>query len=72
MIDAGPAGWNEIQFRELDGKVGQALFIFGDDFTVLAQPAPLIPALSIGGLIGLGVLLAAAAGGYLRHSHRSR
>lgn len=35
VIDAGPTGWNEIQFRELDGKVGQALFIFGDDFTVL-------------------------------------
>ena len=36
VIDAGPTGWNEIQFRELDGKVGQELLIFGDDFTVLS------------------------------------
>ena len=36
VIDAGPTGWDEIQFREIDGKIGQALYIFGDDFTVLS------------------------------------
>ena len=39
VIDAGPAGWDEIQFREIDGKIGQALYIFGDDFTVLSTGA---------------------------------
>jgi hypothetical protein len=36
VVDANPTGWNDIQFREIDGKIGQALFIFGDDFTVLS------------------------------------
>ena len=36
VIDAGPTGWNDIQFREIDGKIGQALYLFGDDFTVLS------------------------------------
>ena len=48
--------------RELDGKVGRALLMSSDDVTVLAQPASLIPALSIEGLIGLGALRAVAAG----------
>ncbi len=33
VIDARPAGFTSFEFRELDGKVGQELFIFGDDFT---------------------------------------
>jgi hypothetical protein len=39
VIDAGPTGLTQLQFREVDGKIGQALFVFGDDFTVLAEPA---------------------------------
>ena len=67
MIDAGPVGITEVQFRELDGKVGQALFIFGDDFTILGEPvAPVqLPALGVPGIISLGFLLLIAGGGYL-------
>jgi hypothetical protein len=32
VIDARPAGFTRFEFRELDGKVGQELNIFGDDF----------------------------------------
>ncbi len=39
VIDTRPAGFTQFEFREIDGKVGQALFIFGDDFTMLT-PAP--------------------------------
>ena len=65
VIDAGPAGFTEVQFRETDGKVGQALFIFADDFTLLAQPAALVPALGARGLWILAVLLGLAGRRYL-------
>ena len=70
VIDAGPVGITEVQFRELDGKVGQALFIFGDDFTILGEPvAPVqLPALGVPGIISLGFLLLIAGGGYLWRS----
>jgi hypothetical protein len=71
VIDAGPVGLTEVQFRETDGKVGQALFIFGDDFTLLAQPTVQVPALGVLGVIGLGFLLAVTASWYLRGSHAS-
>ena len=45
LIDTGPLGVDEIQFREIDGKVGQSLFIFADDFTVLTPPVAPIPTL---------------------------
>jgi hypothetical protein len=57
VIDAGPVGFTEVQFRELDSKLGQLLLIFGDDFTLLAQPAVLVPAFGVPGLIALGLLL---------------
>jgi hypothetical protein len=39
VIHAGPTGFDRFEFLELDGKVGQALFIWGDDFTlVTAEP----------------------------------
>ena len=71
LIDAGPASLTELQFRELSGKIGQALFLFGDDFTILAQPLILLPTLDGPALIGLGLLLAATATWYLRRSHAS-
>ena len=37
VIDARPAGFRQFEFRELDGKIGQALYIFGDDFTLLTS-----------------------------------
>ena len=41
VIDTRPAGFTQFEFREIDGKVGQALFIFGDDFTLLTSaPSP--------------------------------
>jgi len=48
LIDAGPTGLSELQFRELDGKVGQAFFIFLDDVHVLAPPPPPPPVPSMG------------------------
>jgi hypothetical protein len=35
VIDTSPTGFSQFEYRELDGKVGQALFIFADDFTLL-------------------------------------
>lgn len=39
VIDTRATGFTQFEFREVDGKVGQALYIFGDDFTLLT-PAP--------------------------------
>jgi VCBS repeat-containing protein len=66
VIDAGPAGLTEVQFRETDGKIGQALLLFGDDFTLLAEPNPVIPALTRPGVTVLGLLLVGLAVAYLR------
>ena len=38
IIDASAAGFTHFEFREVDGKIGQALFIFGDDFTFTGTP----------------------------------
>lgn len=38
VIDASATGFTHFEFRELDGKVGQALFISGDDFTLTGTP----------------------------------
>ena len=38
VIDASASGFTDFEFRELDGKVGQALYIFGDDFTFTGTP----------------------------------
>jgi hypothetical protein len=54
VIDAGPVGLTQLQFRELDGKVGQALFIFGDDFSVLPEPGERV--LQLTALAGLALL----------------
>ncbi len=68
VIDAAPAGFTRFEFRETDGKIGQALFIWADDFTLAtAAPEP-IPAVSTRGLMVLGLLLALAAAGYFRRS----
>ena len=62
VIDAGPTSLEEIQFRELDGKIGQVLSIFGDDFSVLAEPSPSVPALGWAGRVAAAALLTALAG----------
>jgi len=72
VIDAGPIGFTEIQFRETDGKVGQLLLIFGDDFTLLAQSGIPISTLDAPGLIGLVVLLAVVGGWFVRRSYANR
>jgi hypothetical protein len=38
VIDASATGFTHFEFREIDGKIGQALFIFGDDFTFTGTP----------------------------------
>ncbi|MEN8008519.1 MAG: Ig-like domain-containing protein [Candidatus Krumholzibacteriota bacterium] len=40
VIDTRPAGFNRFSFEEQDGKIGQALYIFGDDFTFLTTEPP--------------------------------
>jgi hypothetical protein len=64
VIDAGPDGFAEVQFRETDGKIGQALFIWADDFTLLAEPTAPVPAPALGapGVTGLVLLLAFVGG----------
>jgi hypothetical protein len=37
VIDARPAGFTEFEFREMDGKIGQAFYVFGDDFSLVGE-----------------------------------
>lgn len=37
------SGFRKFQFREMEGKIGQALYIFADDFTFGAAPAGAVP-----------------------------
>ncbi len=37
VIDTRTAGFRQFEFRELDGKIGQALYIWADDFTLLTS-----------------------------------
>ena len=79
-IDASASGFTHFEFRELDGKVGQALYIFGDDFTFTGVPssadgdlAPwdnpdgLINAADI--LIAIQLVLGQRTPGALQYSH---
>ncbi len=43
VIDTRPTGFTKFKFEEQDGKIGQSLFIFGDDFTLLTT-APIVSA----------------------------
>jgi hypothetical protein len=43
VIDTRSAGFMQFEFRELDGKIGQSLFIFGDDFTMLSTVQTAVP-----------------------------
>jgi hypothetical protein len=69
VIGADPNGFAQVQFRETDGKLGQLLLIFGDDFTLLAEPS--VPATALDGprLIALALLLASAVAWYLSRSY---
>jgi len=72
VIDAGPAGIAEVQFRELDGKVGQSLLVFGDDFTLLGEPDVPVPALGKPGVVGLAILFVIVASTYSWRSSTDR
>jgi hypothetical protein len=57
VIDTGPTGFDEVQFREVDGRVSDAFLIFADDFTLLAEPddgPPPEPGTPVPGLGKLG------------------
>lgn len=41
VIDTRPTGFSRFSFEEQDGKVGQALFVWGDDFTFLTTAPPI-------------------------------
>lgn len=72
VIDAGPTGFTELQFRELDGKIGQPLFIWADDFTILAEPsAARVPTLSPLVILALGFVLMFAASWQLHQPGRA-
>jgi hypothetical protein len=61
IIDIGPLGFSEVQFREVDGRVSDAFFIFADDFTILAEPViPQVAAMDDLSRSGLGILLLVA------------
>jgi len=38
VVDASTAGFRSYEFRELDGTIGQAEYIWGDDFTFAINP----------------------------------
>ena len=38
VIDTSVAGFTSFEFREISGKIGQALYIWGDDFTLVGTP----------------------------------
>ncbi len=40
LIDGTLSGFNGYEFRELDGKIGQARYIFGDDFIIATTSPP--------------------------------
>jgi hypothetical protein len=62
VIDTGPTGMSEVQFREMDGRISDAFFIFGDDFTLLAEPTAIpVPGLGALASTALGSLLLATA-----------
>jgi len=66
VIDARPAGFSRFEFREQDGKVGQSLFIFGDDFTLVGEEPAAVPGLPLEGLIVAALLQAAIAARRIR------
>jgi hypothetical protein len=57
VIDRG-SGFRKFSFVETDGKVGNELLIFADDFTFAT--APNIPAMSQRTLLFLGLLVVVA------------
>ena len=40
VVDTRPTGFHRFEFREIDGKVGQALYVWGDDYTLLTAEPP--------------------------------
>jgi hypothetical protein len=76
VLDVGPTGFSEVQFREVDGRISDAFYVFADDFTVLAEPqdafVPSVPALTPAGWASLVAALAIVTGLALRrHSPRN-
>jgi hypothetical protein len=69
VIEAGATGFTIFEFRELDGKVGQERRIFADDFTLLVG-APVVPALSMSGLVAVWCLVT-ISGAWLAATGRS-
>ena len=57
LIDTRPEGFRKFSFEEQDGKVGQAFYIWGDDFTFLrteANTSPVRPAGTLFSFRGAG------------------
>lgn len=50
VIDTRTAGFRQFEFRELDGKIGQALYIFADDFTLLTSGQTDVPEAETGSM----------------------
>lgn len=40
VVDDSPGGFRSYEFREMDGKVGQEFYVWGDDFTLAIVPPP--------------------------------
>ncbi len=62
VLSTGPTGFNEIQFREVEGRPGDSFMVWSDDFTVLAVPTALaVPSSNVLGMTALATLMLAAA-----------
>jgi len=60
VIDARASGFTRFEFREIEGRAGNALYVWADDFTFLTATAPVIvPALSPPGVLAVVALLVA-------------
>ena len=61
VIDVGTSGFTRFEFREIEGRAGNALYVWADDFTLLTAAPAAVPALSASGVLALVTLLAAGA-----------
>jgi hypothetical protein len=60
VIDASSSGFTRFEFREIEGREGNALYVWADSFVFFVETAPAaaIPALSAPGFLALLALLA--------------
>ena len=70
VIDASPSGFTRFVFREIEGRAGNALYVWADALVFFVETAPVaaIPALSAPGVFALLAVLATLGLAALRRS----